>query len=107
MRNGYLSKAREFIRLTRTTYKTTINLPCSTLCGKSFASEGAYCLQLDLYADNSVYEIFVNGVPQSPYLGNVLPLSDPYRPVGFTPSNKVSVSLCHNWKEGSNSLVIQ
>jgi gliding motility-associated-like protein len=88
-------------------YKTTINLPCSTLCGKSFASEGAYCLQLDLYADNSVYEIYVNGVPQSPYLGNVLPLSDPYRPVGFTPSNKVSVSLCHNWKEGSNSLVIQ
>ena len=87
-------------------YKMTFNLPCSTLCGKSYSADGAYCLSLDLFSDNSIFEIYVNGVAQSGNLGNI-PLANPYRPVGFDPGDKISVLLCHNWKEGANTLIIQ
>src|SRR5215203_1083186 len=88
-------------------YKINFNLPCSTLCGKSYSEDGSYCLTLDLFSDNSVFEIYVNGVAQSSNLAHIIPVPDPYRPVGFNPGNKITVSLCHDWKEGNNTVIIQ
>ncbi len=54
-------------------YKIDIDLPCFNLCGKSYDDDNTFCLNLDLYADNSVYEIYVNGIAQSGNLGNSIP----------------------------------
>ncbi len=88
-------------------FKMNVDLPCFNLCGKSFNEENAYCLYLDLYADNSIYEIFINGVPQSGNLGGIIPLSNPFDPINHTPADKTTVSLCKNWKAGSNTIIIQ
>ncbi|MES2893216.1 MAG: gliding motility-associated C-terminal domain-containing protein [Bacteroidota bacterium] len=86
-------------------YKLEFNLACANLCGKSYNDNDAFCLNLDLYADNSVFEIFVNGVPQSGNLPNV-PVPNPFNP-NLTPKDKTTVALCQGWKAGANSLVIQ
>jgi gliding motility-associated-like protein len=88
-------------------FKIDFDLPCFNLCGKRFDDDNAYCLNLDLYADNSIYEIYINGKPQSGNLGNIIPLPNPYNPPGHTESDKTSVSLCKDWKAGSNTLIIQ
>src|SRR3954453_10397674 len=89
-------------------YKIEFNLPCSTLCGESYNDDNSFCLDLDLYADNSIYEIYVNGIPQSGNLGGIIPLKpDPFNPVNHTESDKTAVSLCKNWKAGSDTLIIQ
>ncbi|HWJ92856.1 MAG TPA: gliding motility-associated C-terminal domain-containing protein [Flavisolibacter sp.] len=87
-------------------YKTNVDLACSTLCGKSYNEPNSFCLNLDLYADNSIYEIYVNGVPQSSLLANI-PLPNPFNPAGHTQSDRTPVSLCRNWKAGSNTVIIQ
>ena len=86
-------------------FKLEFSLPCADPCGTSYNVDGAYCLNLDLYADNSVFEIYVNGVPQGSNLANV-PLPNPFNP-NLTPKDKTAVSLCKNWKAGQNSIVIQ
>jgi len=88
-------------------FKINVDLPCFNLCGKSFDDQNAFCLNLDLYADNSIYEIYINGVPQSGNLGNIIPLPNPFNPPGHPQSDKTTVSLCKNWKMGTNTVVIQ
>lgn len=88
-------------------YKMNFDLPCFTPCGKSYNEEGSFCLSLDLLADNSIYEIYVNDVPQSSTLGDVIPVTDPFHAVGENIKGMVTVSLCHNWKAGNNSIVIE
>jgi gliding motility-associated-like protein len=87
-------------------YKATFDLPCSTLCAKSYNDPKTFCLNIDLYADNSIYEIYVNGAPQSSFLGN-MPLANPFNPIGHTQNDKTAVSLCSNWKAGNNTIIIQ
>lgn len=88
-------------------YKKDFDLPCFNLCGKSYDDDNTFCLNLDLYTDNSVFEIYVNGIPQSGNLGNIIPiLPDPFNPPR-TQSEKTSVSLCKDWKAGNNTLIIQ
>jgi gliding motility-associated-like protein len=81
-------------------YKLTFNLPAAA-CGQSVATPSAYCLSLDYYADNWVWEIFVNGVSA---ITN--PTSTPYWSYGFVQSGKVSVSLCNNWQVGTNNVLV-
>lgn len=88
-------------------FMINVDLPCFNLCGKSFNDNNAYCLNLDLYADNSIYEIYINGKPQSGNLGNIIPLANPFNPTGHTPGDKTTVSLCKDWKAGPNILIIQ
>ncbi|NNV53971.1 gliding motility-associated C-terminal domain-containing protein [Limnovirga soli] len=88
-------------------YKMNFDLPCFTPCNKSYNDEGSFCLSLDILCDNSVYEIYVNGIPQSRALGGLFPVNDPYHAVGEKLEGMVSVSLCHNWKAGNNSIVIE
>jgi hypothetical protein len=81
-------------------YTATLSLPAN-VCGKSVATPSAYCVGLDMYADNSVYQIFVNG--QSAYLNTT---SNPYYFMGYIPGNKVSVALCNFWQAGVNTIVV-
>jgi gliding motility-associated-like protein len=87
-------------------FKKEFDLPCYNLCGKSYNDDDAFCLNLDIYEDNSIYEIYVNGVPQSANLGNIFPLPNPFNPPGHTQSDGTSVSLCKNWKAGKNTIII-
>ena len=87
-------------------YKKQFDLPCFNLCGKSYNLDNSFCLTLGLYADNSIYEIYVNGVPQSANLGNIH-LPDPFNPPSLNQSSGTLVQLCKNWKAGANELVIQ
>lgn len=89
-------------------FKTSFELPCFTPCGKSFNDDNSFCVSLDLFADNSIYEIYVNGVPQSSRLNNQVPvLPNPYKADGAREHGKVFASLCSNWRSGTNTVVIQ
>lgn len=88
-------------------FKTGFDLPCFSPCGKSYDTDNTFCISLDLFADNSIYEIYVNGVPQSSNLGNIIPVPNPYKAAGSGDSGRIYVSLCKNWKAGNNTLIIQ
>lgn len=88
-------------------FKIEFDLPCKTPCGKNYKDNNTFCLGLDLFADNSIYEIYINGKPQSGNLGNTIPVSNPYHYEGAKTENRFSVSLCSDWKEGKNTLIIQ
>src|SRR5690242_11825385 len=88
-------------------FKMNVDLPCFNPCGRSFNDDNTFCLALDLYSDNSIYEIYINGKAQSANLGNIIPLGNPYNPPNHTPSDKTTVQLCKDWKAGPNILVIQ
>jgi uncharacterized repeat protein (TIGR01451 family) len=64
-----------------------------------------FSLKLDFYSDNSVAEVFVNGVLQTvpgvPQGG-----SDPYNFRGFDPGRQASATLASNWRAGSNTVVV-
>ncbi|HVZ56377.1 MAG TPA: gliding motility-associated C-terminal domain-containing protein [Chitinophagaceae bacterium] len=87
-------------------FKTEFDLPCFDSCGRSFNDPGTFCLGLDLYADNSIFEIYVNGLPQSGNLGHIIPLANPFNPPNHTESDKTTVNLCSNWKAGHNTLIL-
>lgn len=87
-------------------FKKDFTLPCSNLCGKSYNESNVFCLDLNLYADNSIREIFVNGIAQGRSVG-IIPAPDPYRPPETAGAVKKSVSLCKDWKAGANSVIIQ
>ena len=89
-------------------YRIAFDLPCTNGC-QSIILENAFCLNLEFYADNTVYEIYVNGKPQSSYQPT-LPNSgnaDPYYYCGFCPSNASNVSLCRDWQGGENEVIVQ
>ncbi len=88
-------------------FKMDFELPCFNVCGRSYDSSNTFCLNLDVFADNSVFEIYVNGIPQSSHLGGLIPKQDPFQYAGAIKSAMTSVSLCQNWKSGTNSIIIQ
>lgn len=65
----------------------------------------SFSLKLDFYSDNSVAEVFVNGVLQSvpgvPQGG-----SDPYNFRGYLAGSQASATLSSNWRVGSNTVVV-
>jgi gliding motility-associated-like protein len=88
-------------------FKMDFKLPCFNGCGRSYDSSNTFCLNLDVFADNSIFEIYVNGVPQSNHLRNLIPKQDPFHYAGAIKTAMVSFSLCQNWKSGTNSIIIQ
>lgn len=87
-------------------YKRDFSLPCFNLCGKSYDEDNVFCLDLTIYVDNSVNEIYINGVAQGVDAG-LIRAPDPYRPPGAAGAVETTVSLCKGWKAGPNSIVIQ
>lgn len=67
-----------------------------------------FALGIDFYADNSVWEVYVNGQAQS---GQVAGLpqspSNPYFYAGFTLANRAQLLLNRNWRTGPNEIVVQ
>lgn len=84
-------------------YKFSFTLDCFNSCHQSFSQPNVFCLGLDFFADNAVYEIIVNGVVQ-----NIpgIPVANPYYYQGYIQANMVSVQLCSNWQPGNNDLII-
>ena len=69
-----------------------------------------FLLRLDLLADNSVAEVYVNGQAQSPYT-YALPqggtAQDPYALQGYRFESAAALTLDHSWQAGVNSIVVQ
>ncbi len=86
-------------------YRIQFLLPCENACGESYADENVFCLSMDFFADNSVYEIYVNGIPQSSSINGV-PVSNPLTHVGFNATGRLSTTLCRNWRAGLNELIV-
>lgn len=87
-------------------YRVQFDLACQDICGGNYTDPDVFCLNLDFFTDNSVFEIFVNGVPQSSNIPGV-PQPNPYVHVGYNQSGIISVSLCNGWQPGRNTLVVQ
>ncbi|CAN5433463.1 hypothetical protein BH10ACT7_BH10ACT7_08110 [soil metagenome] len=66
-----------------------------------------FSVNLDFYADNSVAEIWINGVAQSGNLPEIPQApSNPYLHNGFAPGMEASTTLNQNWQAGQNELVV-
>ncbi|MGJ7487758.1 prealbumin-like fold domain-containing protein [Variovorax sp. LT2P21] len=64
----------------------------------------SFSLKLDFYSDNSVAEVFVNGVLQTvPSVPQGGP--NPYVHVGFVAGAAATATLANNWQSGTNSVV--
>jgi len=87
-------------------YRVDFDLPCFNNCGQSYSDDGVFCLNLDFFADNSIQEIYVNGVAQSAQVPGV-PSANPYGATGFTFGNMISASLCNDWQAGTNTLILE
>lgn len=99
--NGSHSADQDFF------YKIEFDLACQDICGGNFEDPNVLCLNLDFFADNSVLEIYVNGIPQSSQIADIPVAGNPYTHIGFNQANMLTVSLCENWQPGSNELIIQ
>jgi uncharacterized repeat protein (TIGR01451 family) len=67
-----------------------------------------FALGIDFYADNSVWEVYVNGQPQSGRVAG-LPQSptNAYYYGGFTAANRAQLLLNRDWRTGPNEIVVQ
>jgi uncharacterized repeat protein (TIGR01451 family) len=67
-----------------------------------------FALGIDFYADNSVWEVYVNGQTQSGQVAG-LPQSptNSYLYAGFTAANRTQLLLNRNWRTGPNEVVVQ
>lgn len=80
-------------------YKIEFDLPATGPCGSPIAN--GFCYAMDFLADNSVYQIYVNGVDQG-----FDPPSSIYSFAGFSYGNRREAELCSDWLEGPNELVV-
>lgn len=87
-------------------YRIRFNLPSSQ-------DPAAFAVDMTFYADNRVWEIYVNTVPQStqPNGAGVLPqfpnLPPDEETVGFTEGNQVRIRLGNHWRPCANELVVR
>lgn len=67
-----------------------------------------FSVTLDFYADNSVSEIWINGVAQSPYLATIpqAPLNPWFHP-GFAVGAQATTTLDQDWQTGQNEIVVE
>lgn len=79
-------------------FRREITLPAANECGIPVAK--SFCLDIDLWADNSVYQVSVNGILNFQYYDAL----NPYNYNGI--QNVESLSLCEGWVPGANTLLI-
>ncbi len=67
-----------------------------------------FALDLNFLADNSVGEVWVNGVAQSTYFPSQLPQSptNPLRYDGYKSVNAAALDLNNSWQTGANSIIV-
>jgi uncharacterized repeat protein (TIGR01451 family) len=66
-----------------------------------------FSLKMDFYADNSVPEVWVNGIPQSGKIAGLPQSTNPYFYGGFQPGNQASLTLPFDWKHGQNEIIVR
>jgi|GEM_PF-1055176 len=79
-------------------FRREITLPAANTCGLPITE--SYCLGMDFYADNAVFNIKVNGVTNFQYTDP----KDPYDYPGFF--TVTSVNLCEGWQGGTNTILV-
>ena len=79
-------------------FKRTIVLPKTNPCSEPISDN--FCLAMDFFADNAVFEISVNGVTNYKYSKS----ASPYHFKGF--HSPVAINICKGWKEGINELIV-
>lgn len=84
-------------------YRIQFNLPCSDACGNNIPAN--FCVNMSFMADNSVTNIFVNGVAQ-PAVANMNP-PNPGGFVGFQLPNAANINMCNNFQPGLNTILIE
>jgi uncharacterized repeat protein (TIGR01451 family) len=70
----------------------------------------SFQLMMDFFGDNSISDIFINGVSQRTNYPTVLPqapTSNPYYFQGYNGSGKAALTLTNNWQTGSNEIIVQ
>ncbi len=86
-------------------FKIEFELSCGDTCIGPFPNYTNYCLYLDLFADNSVNELYVNEVPQSSSIVG-MPASAPYTNIGYSSAGILTAELCDNWLAGTNTVIV-
>lgn len=81
-------------------YRYNFNLDASVV-------PSTFALSMDFYADNSVSQVFVNGVAQSPPGIPSSGTNNPYFYPGFAASTGATTTLTNNWQAGLNTIIIQ
>jgi uncharacterized repeat protein (TIGR01451 family) len=79
-------------------HRFTFNLAASVV-------PSLFSLKLDFYSDNSVAEVFVNGVLQT-VAGVPQGGANPYFYAGFVAGAAASATLASNWQTGTNTVVV-
>ncbi|MFZ4633855.1 MAG: gliding motility-associated C-terminal domain-containing protein [Saprospiraceae bacterium] len=79
-------------------FRREITLPATNTCGLPITEN--YCLGMDFYADNAVFNIKVNGITNFQYTDP----KDPYDYPGFF--TVTSVNLCEGWQGGTNTILV-
>jgi hypothetical protein len=82
----------------------------------SSVNPATFAVAMSFYADNCVWEIYVNGQPQSglPNGASVLPQTkivpppgnDPYQTSGFGTKGVVQITLDNNWQRCENEIIV-
>jgi uncharacterized repeat protein (TIGR01451 family) len=71
----------------------------------------SFQLKMDFFGDNSVADIFINGISQKGSYPTVLPQpiggGDPYQFRGFEGTGKAALTLTQNWQTGPNEIIVQ
>jgi uncharacterized repeat protein (TIGR01451 family) len=71
----------------------------------------SFQVKMDFFGDNSVTDIFVNGVSQTANHPSILPQpqggGDPYQYRGFEGTGRAALTLTQNWQTGANEIVVQ
>ncbi|MCW5921315.1 MAG: gliding motility-associated C-terminal domain-containing protein [Saprospiraceae bacterium] len=79
-------------------FQREIILPATNACGVPV--EESFCLNMDFFADNSVYQVTVNDVINFQYYNT----TNPYNYNGVL--HLQNIALCKGWTEGANTLLV-
>ena len=86
-------------------FKTEFNLPCKNECDFNIADSGSFCLDLEMFADNVVRSVYLNGNNIDTKIG--LPIPNQYSHTGYISTGKQELYICEGWKPGPNELIIE
>lgn len=86
-------------------FKTEFDLPCKNECEYNMADSGSFCLDLEMFADNVVRSVYLNGINIDAKIG--LPIPNQYSHTGYISTGKQELYICEGWQPGPNELIIE
>lgn len=79
-------------------FRLEFNLPNTGPCGGDISN--SFCYVMDFMSDNTVFQIYINGLPQ---IQNPVPS---YQEQDFRYRNREFIELCKDWQAGNNEMVV-